>query len=534
MWVNDASVERTDAANRYCYTPAGSGGLGSGFAEGTGVATALGDSRGRRQMAATVASFAIADIAFRFWLFYPGFFQFSDWMAVTLPGSVDWQYASHGQVLFISFALKVLYRFFGYHTWYILLLNLALWHAGLAAIVFAVYRATSNRHALWLLLLTFWPGVWFYLALYWKDFTFGLFLWLASGMYLLATTFGPVRSTSEKSRRRVFWVVVVVVLLCALYWRHNAIVTVAPVCLYLAHRVVVAKGGRAFGASAYLARLASIFAALSVCLVVLVMEHAALLGKPGQQGKTRHIFLHDLVGISVITGHDLIPESAYRPGVTFADVEHRYAVSPANVDRFVYGPNRLLDETGPDRLTPVWADSIRRYPMAYLRHKTQFATSLVTTRPWLPTAHELEADLRISWSDRAWFTAYIHDVMARFPLGERKITFTPARLAVCARVRKWTQAANPRPVVYLGLSVLGLVLGTTWLVRDVKQRACPPPCDRVVLSQCLFLAAVATFAAIIGFAPHGNYRYIFPAVTTSIPATIALALGLRGSRRNAE
>ncbi|MEJ2189487.1 MAG: hypothetical protein P8Y93_08740 [Acidobacteriota bacterium] len=242
-----------------------------------------------------------------------------------------------------------MYEVFGYHTWYILLLNLVLWHAGLAAIVLAVYRTTSSRHALWLLVMTFWPGVWFYLPLYWKDFTFGLFLWLASGMCLLATTFGPAQSTRGKVRHRAFWAVVAVVLFCGLYWRHNAIVTVTPLCLYLAHKMVMAKGNRAFGTSGYLARVGLVFSTLCVCLVVLVVEHPALLGKPGQQGKTRHIFLHDLVGISVISGHDLIPDAAYRPGVTFADVRRRYAASATNIDHFVFGNHRLLDENGPDR-----------------------------------------------------------------------------------------------------------------------------------------------------------------------------------------
>jgi len=453
-------------------------------------------------------------------------------MAVTLPGSVNWQYANHGQVLFISFILRVLYEVFGYHTWYILLLNLVLWHAGLAAIVLAVYRTTSSRHALWLLVMTFWPGVWCYLPLYWKDFTFGLFLWLASGMCLLATTFGPAQSTRGKVRHRAFWAVVAVVLFCGLYWRHNAIVTVTPLCLYLAHKMVMAKGNRAFGTSGYLARVGLVFSALCVCLVVLVVEHAALLGKPGQQGKTRHIFLYDLVGISVISGHDLIPDAAYRPGVTFADVRRRYAASATNIDHFVYGNHRLLDENGPDRLVEEWARSIRRYPMAYLRHKVRFAKSLLLTRPWLPTARELEADMRVGWTDRTWFMALMHDVMARFPLSEHKITFTPTRLAIYTRARAWTLATNPPPVWYLAVSVAGLVVGMTRLAREVQKNTSAPKRDRLVLSQCLFLTAVSTVTIIIAFAPHTNYRYVFPAVTTSIAATIALALGLRSPRRN--
>lgn len=486
------------------------------------------------QVAGFVAAFAAAEAAFRFWLFFPGFFQFSDWMAVTFPGSVVWQYAHHGQLLFISFVLRVLYELFGYHTWYVLLLNLVLWHAGLAAIVLAVYRITLSRHALWLLLITFWPAVWFYLPLYWKDFTFGLFLWLASGMCLLATTFEQPRSPVGKAWRHLFWAALAAVLFCALYWRHNAIVTVAPLCLYLTHKVVMAKARWAFGTFGYLARVALGFSAASVFLIALVVAHPALLGKPGQKGKTRHIFLHDLVGISVISGHDLIPEAAYLPGVTFEDVQDRYAATPANADRLMLSIDRLLDENRPDKLTEEWIRSIRRFPMAYLRHKARFARSLLLTRPWLPTVRDLEADMRITWTDQSWFMAIIHDVMARFPLSERKITLTPRRHAICARAGAWTRATNPRLIWYLGISFMGLVLGTTRLARNVRKQSCLQACDRVVLSQCLFLAAVATIAIVMAFAPHTNFRYSFPAVTTSIAATITLALGLWCPRANGD
>lgn len=122
--------------------------------------------------------------------------------------------------------------------------------------------------------------------------------------------------------------------------------------------------------------------------------------------------------------------------------------------------------------------------------------------------------------------------MAHFPPSERKITFTPPRLEICARARSWTHATNPRLVWYLGISVLGMVLGAIRMGPGVRANACPPACDQVVLSQCLYLAAVATIAVVIAFAPHTSYRYVFPAITISIAATIALALALRNPRRD--
>ena len=492
------------------------------------MTTTVQNSRSLRQVVGVVVVFATAEIGFRFWLFSPGFFHFSDWMAVTLPGSVAWEWANHAQVLFIPFVLRVLYKLFGYHTWYILLLNLVLWHAGLAAIVLAVYRLTRSRHALWLLVITFWPSIWSYLPLFWKDFTFGLFVWVAAGMCLLATTFRRPDSVGGRVRRVLFWTTLAAVLFCALYWRHNAIVTVAPLCLYLTHRAVLANTNPALGSFGYLARVGLAFSAVSALLIAMVMVHPALFGKPGQKGVTRNILLHDLIGISVLSGHDLIPEGAYLPGVTFADVQAQYATTPANVDRFIFG--RLLDPNAPQRLSEEWALNVRRYPKAFLRHKGRFARTLLLRRPRVLKVRELEADMRISWSHLEWFTASVHDLMTLFPSSEYKITFSPTRRAICKTTNTWTRHTNPRLVWYLGCAVAGLFLGLIWLARDAERGACSQACDRVVLSGCLFLAALATIAVIVAFAPLSAYRYAFPAVLTSISGVIALALGVWGPR----
>jgi len=488
------------------------------------VTTTVGSSRRTWQVLCVVITFAAAEAGVRFWLFFPGFFQFSDWMAVTLPGSVNWGQANHGQVLFISFVLRVLYKLFGFHTWYVLLLNLVLWHGGLAAIILAVYRVTRSRHALWLLMITFWPAIWFNLPLYWKDFTFGLFVWVATGMCLLATTFGPPHSAIGRVQRVLFWMTLGAVLFCALYWRHNAIITVAPLCLYLTHRAVLVRTGQAFGSIGYLARVGLSFSAVGALLVVLVAAHPALFGKPGQKGMKRHIFLLDEIGISVISGHDLIPKVAYLPGVTFADVRAQYAITPNNVDSFIFG--RLLDENATQRPYEEWFQIVRRHPKEFLLHKGRFARARFLNRPSLLQVGALEADLRIKWTDREWFMAYVHDMMARFPIGERKITFTPNRLAVFKKARAWARPMNPRFVWYVVGSVAGLFFGLFWLARHANRGVCAQKGDRVVLSVCLFLASLATIAAIIIFAPHTSFRYAFPAVLTSISGGIGLALGM--------
>jgi len=478
-------------------------------------------------VAGVIVVSVVVDTAFRFWLFFPGFFQFDDWMTVTLRGSVDWQHAHHTHLLFSIWVLKRLYGLFGYHTWYVLVANLVLWHAGLAAVVLAVYRTTRSHHALWLLSLTFWPAVWVYLPLFWKDFTFGLLVWLGAGLCLLATTFDQPTTVGGRVRLAVFWIVVVAVFLAALYWRHNAIATVAPLSLYLAHRLGSAGSRSGFGSVAYVRRAGTAYLAMCLCLVFLVTMHAAIFGKPGQKGMTRHILLHDLIGISALSGRNQIPEAAYLPGVTFAKVREQYARSPTNIDSFIWG--RMLDETAPVNLSREWFRAVRRNPVAYLRHKVRFSRSLLLGLPWLPGIRDLEADMRVEWADQDWFNAYVHDMMAVFPRRERSITFTPVRRAICGAALAATRAANPPLIVYLAGSLGGLVGCLVWIRRNALRKPSANHVDLVVLGLCSFLAALATLAAIAAFAPHPSYRYAFPAVLLTIFGWVVVALEWRRS-----
>jgi len=89
--------------------------------------------------------------------------------------------------------------------------------------------------------------------------------------------------------------------------------------------------------------------------------------------------VHDLAGISVQTGHLLMPDYA-QPGLTLDEVRSRYVPRSGDPILFDGGRPRVpltYDKTEEQGLKHLWLRSVLRYPRAYLQHRAATFLSLI-------------------------------------------------------------------------------------------------------------------------------------------------------------
>lgn len=91
----------------------------------------------------SVIIIALLLFIFQFWLAYPGYFQYGDNLG-TMGEAFDRNYQNWNPVIIAVF-LSFLYDIFGYHTFYILFLNLFLWYSSITLIILSLYLKYNKK-----------------------------------------------------------------------------------------------------------------------------------------------------------------------------------------------------------------------------------------------------------------------------------------------------------------------------------------------------------------------------------------------------
>ena len=115
-------------------------------------------------------------MVFHFWLLRPGYFAYYD-DSFVFAKAVDHQFQNWFPVI-IQIFQSTLNKLFGYHTFYIFLVNIICWYIGLYFIVISVYKKLHSKKALLLFLLSFLANIFFMNTTHNKDVTAIMYLWL--------------------------------------------------------------------------------------------------------------------------------------------------------------------------------------------------------------------------------------------------------------------------------------------------------------------------------------------------------------------
>lgn len=436
-------------------------------------------------------------MVFHFWLLRPGYFAYYD-DSFVFAKAVDHQF-QNGFPVIIQIFQSTLNKLFGYHTFYIFLVNIICWYIGLYFIVISVYKKLHSKKALLLFLLSFLANIFFMNTTHNKDVTAIMYLWLIYSIVFFIISF----EIKNKQILIPLSIILTILLICSLLWRHSMIVTIYPIFILFTYMILKNKFTNI---KLYAISFISMMLIFAFLLIFIFKINPYIWIKDINIAKrtndaTRHLFMLQIAGTAAISDDDsLIPDNWYFEGKDFEYMKNLYMNNRVNADFYKDDVNIMpfkLYEI--DNLKEVWIKYIFKHPISYFKHIINYMNVIFR----LPTPI-LNDDRIQSKSEIFGFSDYYDN---------NGITFTPLRKTIY----------NLLYYILLGINILVFIItaiiiffisGLTWIFKSDYRS------NMLLLVFCSAFASFATSMIVGLFTPLPMYRYIYPVIPMSIISLI--------------
>ncbi|MDA0080742.1 hypothetical protein [Brachyspira hyodysenteriae] len=262
---------------------------------------------------------------FHFWLCFPGYYQIADQIGIMYNVSKGIYSNWHPVILYV--ASDIFYNLFGYNTFYFTLINLVCFYTGISLIIISLYLKFNKKRVILLFLLSFIPNIFFFNMDQTKDATASTYIWLVYSMIF----FKLLVNIKNKKINIAFYIVIYMVLLLALLWRHNMIVTIYPAFLVLTYLIL--KNRKFQSTVKYLLSYFSIMIIFAVLLIGIHTIFPRIFIKDLSYFKkaTNFMYIANIASCSVPANDGaLIPNEWYVEGKSFDDLKEFYTNSYLN------------------------------------------------------------------------------------------------------------------------------------------------------------------------------------------------------------
>ncbi|WP_047115509.1 hypothetical protein [Brachyspira hyodysenteriae] len=440
--------------------------------------------------------------AFHFWLCFPGYYQIADHIGIMRDASKGIYGNWHPVILYI--ASDIFYHLFGYHTFYFTLINLICFYTGISLIIISLYLKFNKKRVILLFLLSFIANIFFFNIDQTKDATSSIYAWLAYSMIF----FKLLADIKNKKINIAFYIAIYIVLLLALLWRHNMIVTIYPAFLVLTYLIL--KNRKFQSTIKYLLSYSSIMLIFAVLLILIhtIFPRIFIKDLSPYKKAVNFMYIANIASCSVLSDDgSLIPNDWYAEGKTFEDLKEFYTNNYSNhmgADGF-YFPSHKTQIFKFEELRDVkkvWIKYIFKYPLNYIKHNILFAHKLVNWPIW-------------QFSSNA-----IQEKNTRYEFNTENYIFTDKGISFSKfREKTYTLLFNILPNIYsiyfiLISSLLFLISGILYIVKYKNNLI-------LLLAFSSSFSAVATFIILIIFSPGPISRYFAPIIYISIISLIS-------------
>ncbi|KLI22717.1 hypothetical protein A9X77_12700 [Brachyspira hyodysenteriae] len=446
---------------------------------------------------------ALIIFAFHFWLCFPGYYQIADHIGIMRDVSKGVYSNWHPVILYIS--LDIFYHLFGYHTFYFTLINLICFYTGISLIIISLYLKFNKKRVILLFLLSFIANIFFFNIDQTKDATASTYIWLAYSMIF----FKSLVDIKNKKINIAFYIAIYIVLLLALLWRHNMIVTIYPAFLVLTYLIL--KNREFQSTIKYLLSYSSIMIIFAVLLILIHTIFPRIFIKDLYPYKkiTNFMYIANIVSCSVPANDgSLIPNDWYVEGKTFDDLKEFYTNSYLNhmvADGFYFPHHKtqILKFDDLNNAKKVWIRYILKYPLNYIKHNILFANKLVNWPMWTFTSQAIQEKN----------TRYEEVNTENYLFTDKGISFSKFR------EKTYTLLFNIFPnigsIYFILISaLLFLISGILYIVKYKNNLI-------LLITFSSSFSAVATFVIVTLFSPGPISRYFAPIIYVSIISLIS-------------
>ena len=305
---------------------------------------------------------------FQFWLCFPGYFTHDDVLNGYMYDAVFERYSNWHPVI-ISVFLNYMYKIFGYHTFYLFLINLLCWYSGLMLIIISLYVKLKNKSVILLYFISFTSNIFFINIIQVKDVVSSSMLWLSYSIIF----FILMRPIKIGLIKKVLISLSILFIIVAMLWRHNFIVTVYPIFIFFTSNILKQNYSKT-----YFIKFISIMLTFAIILVsiVKIFPHIFVDDFTVYKNVTKHIYFLQIAGCLVPSNDDsIIPNNWYNEGKSFEDVINTYKKYPLFGDKYIalFNYNNISD------IEKIWIKSIIRHPINYIKHTLNYTIHIWTS-----------------------------------------------------------------------------------------------------------------------------------------------------------
>ena len=438
---------------------------------------------------------------FHFWLSFPGYFQFTDIFTSMLEAFHN-NYSNLHPII-IAFTIHILYKIFGYNSYYILLINLLLFYSGIILLTLSVYIKSNNKFSILILLISFMPNLFFINMNHVKDVTASLFIWFAYSILFF------IISVNIKSKYVKFlFFISIISIIIGMLWRHNFIVTVYPIFLFISFYII--KDTKL--ENRFLINLFFMMLIFAIILIGIIKIFPSFFNSKNWENVSNHIVLLQIAGCAVPADDgSMIPNSWYLEGKTFEDVKKIYMDNKLNADSI----NAPWAEDKPfkgwvkmDNLYLVWLKYIFKYPLNYIKHVLNFAKNIFLmedyTNRWKWSEKDIQNKVYYEWVGLEFYDL----------LNNKSVIFTPFKEKLYSIL--YNILPDIHIIFFILISIILFFISIIFIIFIPKFRT-----YLLIFTFSVSFSSVSTIIIVVLFTPIIDYRYIHPIVPISIISFIS-------------
>ena len=431
---------------------------------------------------------------FQFWLCFPGYFVHDDVLNGSMKDAVLQRYSNWHPVI-ISVFLNYMYKIFGYHTFYLFLINQLCWYSGLILIIVSLYIKLKNKLVVLLYCINFMGNIFFINIIQVKDITATLIVWLSCSI-IFFILICPIKIGLIKKiliSLSIFFIII------AMLWRHNFIVTVYPIFIFFTYKILKQNYSKT-----YFIKFISIMLAFAIILVSIVKIFPRLFVDDFTvyNRVTKHIYFLQIAGCLAPSNDDtIIPDDWYNEGKSFADVIDTYKEYPLFADIYI----ALFNYNNIDNIQKIWIKSIIRHPINYVKHILNYAIHIWTARDFIKINVYAIQFKAIPYDD--WEKEFNN------LFDSKGITFTKKQEYIYEFI--YNIAINVNISIFVILTMLLFFISSIFILCIKLNN------QFLVFSFSTSFSAFATAVIVALFTPVASARYMYPVIPISIISLIS-------------
>ena len=439
-------------------------------------------------------SFILATI--QFWIFYPGY-MFNPDIWVSIFEAVENNYTNANPFIIAKF-LHVMYHFFGYNTYYVLILNLILWYSSLNIIIIGLYIKYNNKFIILLYLISFLYNIYIMNITHLRDSTSSLILFLAISIIIFQTL------VYNKYNNKIFTIILmltsIILLIISMFWRHNFIVSIYPIFTIYAYKFLIKNNSRK-----YILRYITYMIIIAIFLISIYKVVPYLfLGKNGNNTRTEltyHLFYLQIFGMAYYSDdYSIIPQNWYYNNINSNDLKNLYINNNSYADIFpIY-----INKNNTKNVSQIWIKYIIKHPLSYLKHIIPFTKKMWIQKPYKLGVYYIQNEITKS-------SNWISENSKYKLFNITKIRFSNIRKNIYKYII--LNFIDFNTIYYILVSFIILITSLSFLKKYKN--------ELLIISTSISLSSIMTALIVALFSPVIHFRYIYPVIPITIIALIS-------------